>query len=370
MSLLRFSSRAYGMATQAIKRVYQPVAQLHTSKSYLLKSLGIGTLSAVLTLGLYTQDAFAKRAGGGRSMGRSSHTMPHRGSPSHQSHQAAKPAQSPAKPEAGAQNAAQRNRWLGPIAGLAAGLGIAALLSHFGLGGAMGGLLANLLVVVGIMLLAYWGIRMLAKRKTVARNSASGMTRQEPFNAASPLSQPASSIAAEAQSAFGTRSAQETFAPNPNLSIDALNTPASVQSPAALAASFDATAFLRHAKIQFIRMQAAWDKGDLDDIREFTTPEIFAEVKLDLAEREVSHPASTNHTNVEKLDAQLLSMHVEEGWQYASVQFTGLIHEEPEQETAQPFSETWHFSKRIESSEVDTGVAGWVLAGIEQNAAY
>jgi predicted lipid-binding transport protein (Tim44 family) len=50
-------------------------------------------------------------------------------------------------------------------------------------------------------------------------------------------------------------------------------------------AGFDTEAFLRHAKASFIRMQAAWDRSDVNDLREFTTPEVFAELQLQIQER-------------------------------------------------------------------------------------
>ncbi len=368
MSLLRFARYFHSKVSHIVKSVFQPI---------FLKSLGIGVLATILTLGLYTQNVSAKRAGLGRSMGRSSHMTPHRAPPAQH---AAKPAQSPGKSQPNAE-APQRNRWLGPIAGLAAGLGIAALLSHLGLGGAMGGMLSNLLVIVGIMLLAYWGIRMLAKRRIPTSDRNVGAGRQEPFNAssASVAASPSSSLAAEAQSAFSTGNAEHAISSEGRTSagkISANNDDTVEESsqvvastPSFSAADFDGAAFLRYAKVQFIRMQDSWDKADVDDIRAFTTAEMFAEIKLDLAERETNDKVAANHTHVEKLDAALLSMQVEDGWQYASVQFTGLIHEEPEQEVAEPFSEIWNFSKRIESSELDAGTTKWMLAGIEQNEA-
>ncbi|KPJ32770.1 hypothetical protein BMUNKI379_21515, partial [Burkholderia multivorans] len=101
----------------------------------------VGTLLMVglLTAGTFASlDAEAKRMGGGRSFGRQNSTVTQRQAtpPAQQPMQQAAPAQAqranPAAPAPAAQP--NRSRWLGPIAGLAAGLGIAALLSHFGLG--------------------------------------------------------------------------------------------------------------------------------------------------------------------------------------------------------------------------------------------
>ncbi len=118
-------------------------------------------------------------------------------------------------------------------------------------------------------------------------------------------------------------------------------------------AGFDSEAFVRNAKVYFVRLQAAWDEGNMTDIREFTTPEMFAEVKVDLASR----GADKNQTDVVQLDAELLGVE-ERGNQYeASVRFHGLIREAPGASAA-PFDEVWNLSK--------SGSEGWLLAGIQQ----
>ena len=58
-----------------------------------------------------------------------------------------------------------RNRWLGPIAGLAAGLGIAALLSHFGLGEAFAGAMANMIIIALIVMVAVMLFRFIMRKR-------------------------------------------------------------------------------------------------------------------------------------------------------------------------------------------------------------
>src|SRR5262249_49333833 len=86
--------------------------------------------------------------------------------------------------------------------------------------------------------------------------------------------------------------------------------------PWGVPADFDVEGFLRNAKVHFIRLQAAWDARNLDDIREFTTPEVFAEVRMQLNE----DPATT-HTDVVSLDARLLGIEETDSEYVASVRF-------------------------------------------------
>jgi predicted lipid-binding transport protein (Tim44 family) len=123
----------------------------------------------------------------------------------------------------------------------------------------------------------------------------------------------------------------------------------------AIPADFDTTGFLRHAKTNFLRMQAAWDKGDAQDIREFTTPEMFAELKMQLTER----GASANHTDVVTLEAELMGVETVGDEHLASVRFNGMVKED-EHAPAEAFNEIWVLSKPM------NGNGGWLLAGIQQ----
>jgi predicted lipid-binding transport protein (Tim44 family) len=103
-------------------------------------------------------------------------------------------------------------------------------------------------------------------------------------------------------------------------------------------------------------MQAAWDKGDAHDIREFTTPEMFAELKMQLSER----GSTSNHTDVVTLEADLLGIETVADEYIASVRFHGTVREE-ENAAAEAFNETWVLSKPV------SGQGGWLLAGLQQN---
>jgi predicted lipid-binding transport protein (Tim44 family) len=310
----------------------------------------IGTLAVIgaLVAGSFASfDAEARRMGGGRSFGkqssvasqRSTTPPPAQPSPTNPAQQAGAQ-RAPGSPAPTPAAAPARNRWLGPIAGLAAGLGIAALLSHFGLGEAFAGAMANMIVIALIAFVAIWLIRKFMSRRRPAEpayqtgganlNQMGGYNPQEPRYTAPPTGQ---YLAPEA---------------NP------LSTP-QIDTPPAIPAGFDSDAFLRNAKVYFVRLQAAWDAGNIDDIREFTTPEMFAEIRVDLAGR----GAQPNQTDVVQLNADLLAVE-ERGNEYlASVRFSGLIREEAGAAAA-PFVEIWNLSKSRSSGE------GWLLAGIQQ----
>ncbi|MFB9126200.1 Tim44 domain-containing protein [Paraburkholderia dipogonis] len=315
----------------------------------LVRRIGlIAVVGLIMAGSLASLDAEARRMGGGRSIGRQANSVTQQSAPSQpsQSNQAmqqrAQPAPAPAPTPAAQPN---RSRWLGPIAGLAAGLGIAALLSHFGLGGAFAGAMANIIVIAIIAMIGIWLIRRFMGRK---RDSA----------------QPAYAGSSPSLNSGGTGYSQEPrYSAPPTGSYlepqgNPLNTP-TINAAPVVPAGFDSEAFLRNAKVYFVRLQAAWDVGNTEDIREFTTPEMFAEVKVDLSSR----GAETNQTDVVQLNAELLGVEERANEYFASVRFSGLIREAPGA-AAEPFVEVWNLSKANRPGE------GWLLAGIQQVAQH
>jgi predicted lipid-binding transport protein (Tim44 family) len=118
----------------------------------------------------------------------------------------------------------------------------------------------------------------------------------------------------------------------------------------------EAAALERAAKLIFIRMQAANDSANLDDLRQFATPEMFANFRLDLQDRQ----GAAQQTDVVQLNAQLVDVAQENGQQIVSVRFHGLLREDRNAPT-QPFDETWHLVKPLDGSRE------WAIAGIAQN---
>jgi predicted lipid-binding transport protein (Tim44 family) len=295
-----------------------------------MKSLILALSTAVLLAGLAPTDADARRIGGGTSSGMQ-RSLPARTAPTATPAQPAAPTQaSPAVPATAATPAAAPKRsWMGPIAGLAAGLGIAALMSHFGMGGEMGNIVTMLLFAA----VAVFAIRFLMRRfMPGAAGAAPAMATPNgmAFNSgASPAAAPASGM--------------------PSLTAPT--------ATSALPAGFDAPAFERIAKMIFIRMQAANDSADLNDLRAFTTPEMFASIKLDLQDR----GSASQQTDVVRVDAEVLDVASETDRQLVSVRFHGLIREEANG-VATPFDEVWHLVKPADGSRE------WAIAGIQQSA--
>ena len=299
------------------------------------------TVFAALALA-HADFADAARMGGGRSFGMQRNITPPAArttppaansfnGPAANPVMPAKPGATAAAPAAAAGAAAaaapsRASRWLGPIAGLAAGLGLAALFSHLGLSEGLGSLLLIGLLAVGAIVLVR---AFLARRGGIAMQPAGART--EPVQFDTPRT-PAIEPAWGAPAAVGSSdSATGRYPPG-----------------------FDAGPFAEQAKQQFRRLQAAYDRGDRDFLADMTTPEMHAEIARDLAMRGSSQP-----TDVVTLDADILEV-VREGDRYvATVRFHGLMREDGARD-AQPFEEAWNLVKPVDGS------SGWLLAGIQQ----
>jgi predicted lipid-binding transport protein (Tim44 family) len=93
----------------------------------------------------------------------------------------------------------------------------------------------------------------------------------------------------------------------------------------------------------------------LHDIREYTSPEIFAEIQLQLQER----GDGENHTEVVNISAELLDLTTQPQGLLASVLFSGMIREERNKSPVE-IKEVWHFYK-FDVNNV------WLITGIQQN---
>ncbi|MCO5100741.1 MAG: Tim44-like domain-containing protein [Burkholderiaceae bacterium] len=299
------------------------------------------SLLVVLLAGLSMAipEADARRLGGGKSFGRQSAAPIQRDAV--RPPQQAAPQQAPQRPGA-APGQAAGNRWLAPLAGIAAGLGLAALASHLGLGEAMGTVLLLLLLGVG----AVFVLRAIAARRgpTAPRPAYQGgySASQLGREAAVRYSPDESTTSAGLRSSAVLRSSETPAAGGgtPGLRIPE---------------GFDVEGFERNAKVQFVRLQAVFDAGDTKDLREFTTPEMYAELALQIDERR----GAANRTDVVTLDATLLGIDSTAQEHVASVRFSGMIREELGG-AAKQFDEVWNLVKPA------GGPGGWVLAGIQQ----
>ena len=275
-------------------------------------------LVALLGLSLVIEDAdAARRLGGGTSIGRQRQITP-----------TPKPAAPSAAPAAPAQQPSGMSKWLGPLAGLALGAGLASLFMNNGFAGALGGILLVMLIAAAAM----FAWRMLR------RKSQSGPMQ------------------------YAGAQAQGTSASGPPNISTMFGGGATAPAPAPAATvnrfppGFDAEQFARHAKLNFMQLQAANDRHDLSTMRDFMTPELYAAIEAQVA----AAGNAPQETAVVKLDAEVLEV-VTEGEAYiASVRFSGAIREAADA-LPESFSEVWHLEKPI------NGDTGWLISGIQQD---
>ncbi len=300
------------------------------------KFLWMMTLALGLVFALAPTLSEAKRLGGAKSSGMQRSTPPaqnNSATPSTPAAPAAAPNATPSPAPAAA--AAPKRSWVGPLAGLAAGLGLAALFSHLGMGEGF----SNVVMMLLLATVAFVVVRMLMRRFAgVAPSSSLAMAGAG-----------AGAVAAAPPSFVDERPGMQRSAVAPVASAAALT------AAPTLPPGFDTEGFERLAKMLFIRMQAANDTADLNDLRNFTTPELFASLRLDLQDR----GDAKQQTDVVKVDATLIDFAQQAERQVVSVRFAGLIREEVGAEAA-PFDEVWHLVKPQDSS------GNWAIAGIQQ----
>lgn len=311
-----------------------------------MKKVLLSLMVAVSALSMVVPEADARRLGGGGSIGKQSSGVTRQ----MQSPQApARPAEAarPAQPAATPATPARPSPWRGILGGALLGLGLGALLSHLGIGGALASIIGTILTFALIALAIMFIVRLVRGKKA-------GTNGMQPAYAN--VSQ-RSGYTPEIGSRVGERRA-EGAQPAAFAGASSAAAAAATQqghAPWGVPADFDVPGFLRHAKTHYIRLQAAWDRADLDDIREFTTPEVFAELKMQIQER----GNTANHTDVMLLDAELMGIETVGDDYLASVRFSGMIKEE-QNAPATPVNEVWNLTKPV------SGQGGWMLAGIQQ----
>jgi predicted lipid-binding transport protein (Tim44 family) len=273
----------------------------------------------VFIAGLAPFDAEARRLGGGKPIGTQRQATPDKPA-------TAAPAQQ-AAPAAGAAAAAAKpgmGRWLGPLAGLAAGLGLAYLLGDQ-LGSVVTALLFGVLAIVVVMVL----LRLF--RKPAQQAAPQGMQYAGIGNETVAAPPPSQVTGGPAEPSFRAQFARR------------------------IPEGFNADAFVREAKKSFIALQAANDSGDAAAIRDFVTDEMFQHLKGDIDAR----AAAGQQTDVVTLNGELLEVVTEGMVHLASVRFSGMLREDTGA-APQPFEEIWNLQKSAQ------GDSGWLLAGIQQ----
>lgn len=265
---------------------------------------------ALTCLALFSTAAEAKRLGGGSSFGKS------RSIPSQQYHKA--PDVAPAPMQAPASN---RSKWLGPLAGLAIGAGLGAML-----GGGMGGMGGGVSSILMMLALAGGVMFLVSKFKKSQQQADLQYAGGNTFNTPDTVQRPSYSSSGYANGISAN-----------------------------IPADFPIDSFIRNSKASFIRLQAANDRKDLSDIREYTTPEVFAEISMQLQER----GNVAQQTDVLTINAELLEVANDGDYTIASVRFTGQLSEN--NNTPENVDEIWHIQKYTKEEN-----AAWLLAGIQQ----
>ena len=264
----------------------------------------------------FALDAHAKRFGGGKSFG---------SAPSHQTRQA--PQQTQAAPnQAGRQTpaaASGASRWLGPLAGLAAG----GLLASMFMGDGFEGIQFMDILIFG--LIAFLLFRFLAARR---RQQQPAMAGHAPMQRDMPQ-QPSTSI-------FGGSAAPAAAAP-------VINAPA----------WFNEQSFVAAAREHFLSLQQHWDANEMDKISEFVTPQLLGFLKQERAEIGDAYQS----TYIDDLQIQLDGVDDNAEKTTATLTFSGVA-KTSRFDQGEPFSESWRM-ERVQGENQP-----WLVAGIRQNA--
>ena len=291
---------------------------------------------------------------------------------------------SPAAPAAG-------NRWLGPLAGLAAGVGLSALFSHLGLGDELASFMSSFLIIALVAFAGIFLFRMLTRSRrqsadqggdyayagsASASGSASagntsapagGWQRSEPaFNTepvqrtASPFSGSAAPLGSElnvygqpvASVGHGEGHSTASYAPSAPAGFGATQ---SADTPLIdLPEGFDTAGFLRAARGVFVKLQAANDAGDVNTLREFVSDELLGIFQDEIARR----GGVAQSVEVVSLESELVAYERDWDEHIASVVFTGSVREEAGGPTER-IEEVWNLSRPVRQS------GGWTLVGIQ-----
>lgn len=329
-------------------------------------------LAGVLAFGALDADA-ARRLGGGGSIGRQSSNVTQR--------QGTPPAAAPTSPTA-PTNAQQRNatpqqpaapapqpsRWGGLLGGLAAGLGIAALAHFLGFGAGFANFL--LFALLGLLILGAFAMYR-ARRQQPAAAAAGGYAyRNSGLSADAPASPPqynpakvgndASARPWESTTGFSDAPRDASGGVRIGSALGGAQPRGALEGSQSwgVPAGFDAEGFLEAAKRNFVTLQDAWDRTDMSTLRGMMTDEMLREIRSQASERERDPAAAKQKTEVVMLEAQLLGIEELATEYMASVEFSGMMREEPSAGPS-PFREVWNMVKPKDGS------SGWLVAGVQ-----
>lgn len=328
-------------------------------------------LTAVLALSGINAQA-AKRLGGGKSIGQQSSNVAQR--------QATPASPAPAAPAQNASNAAPKQApaaapapapkrpWGAMLGGLAAGLGLAWLAHSLGMGEGFGQILMFALLAFGVLMAVGWFMR---SRRGAAAAAAGQQPAPFAFQGAGNVqvsdSKPyrPENVGNDASARPWERSSMAFEAPSVGNAASGSMAGGSMIGAGLMGsqswgipAGFDSEGFLKAAKTNFITLQAAWDKSDIPALRAMMTDTMLKEIQAQLADREIHSGGGNNLTEVVMIDARLLGIEELPEDYMASVEFSGMIREEPSASPS-PFREVWNMTKP------KSGTSGWLVAGVQ-----
>ena len=320
-------------------------------------------LVVLLAFSSMSADA-ARRLGGGGSVGKQSSNVTQRQATppaapgnAQNANNAAKPTPAPGAPAA----APAKRPWGAMLGGLAAGLGLAWLAHSLGLGGAFGNILMFALLAMVVMMVIGYVMRRRAGSQPQAATPYA-------FQGAGAGAETARTAPQYSPDKVGNDASARPWERN-SMAFDSAKAGtagAGVQIGSALSGSqnwgippgFDTEGFITAAKRNFVTLQDAWDRSDIPALRAMMTDEMLGEIRSQLAEREGGAPGPASKTDVAMLEAQLLGIE-DLGEDYmASVEFSGMIREEPSAGPS-PFREVWNMTKS------KSGHSGWLVAGVQ-----
>lgn len=310
---------------------------------------GAMLLFSALAMFAVTSDAEARRMGFGRSLGKQSTNVTQQRQavtpPAAQTTQRAGASGATAAAGTAAASTAARSgmsRWLGPIAGIAAGLGIAALLSSLGLSGAFLEFLSSMILIGLVVFAVMWLVRRLRGAQRPMAPAGHSYRQGASHDSAWP---------GGSSAAGGVPPVAGGAAPAAAPEIQSVSSP--VADPSwFIPAGFDVPTFLSQAKQRFVQIQALWDAGNRENLREYLTDDLLVEITPQLPQHDEG-----NHTEVVLLNAELLGIEAVAGGHLASVRYSGMLREEAGAEAFR-FEEVWNLYK--------ADGQGWLLAGIQQ----
>jgi len=319
-------------------------------------------LVALLSVASLDAEA-ARRLGGGSSVGRQSNNVTQREAapkPAAPAQNQAAPASPGANPAAAA--AAPKRPWGAMLGGLAAGLGLAWLAHSLGLGAAFGQFLLIALLVLVVMVVV--GFVMRSRRGAPAGQGG----RPLAFQGAGAPAELATAPPQYSPDKVGNDASARPWERS-SMAFEAgkyAQGGSGIQIGSALAGSqswgipagFDTEGFVAAAKRNFVTLQAAWDRADIPSLRVMMTDEMLGEIRSQLAERESHTGTQPNKTDVVMLEAQVLGIEDLGDHYMASVEFSGMIREEPSAGPS-PFREVWNMTKP------KSGSSGWLVAGVQ-----